>query len=175
MDEREARKHCLQPLDGRLATVREAVIDDPEDTPGIVVGRAGHDLFYQAMEGIDARGRFAGAKDARMVNVESGHIGPGAAALVFMLDTHWLFRSSRMCWVLAAARLNAGLFVGRDDKFIGPEDWPFQLRAYRSRIRLALTAKAGSRGEDPAAVIQGADRVLMQPTPSGASGDRCHH
>ena len=38
--------------------------------------------------GSDASGGFAAAKDACMVHVESGHVGPGAAALVFMLDAH---------------------------------------------------------------------------------------
>ena len=82
MHEREAGKQSLQSLDGRFTAVRSSVIDDPENTPGVVVGRASHDLFDQTMESSDASGGFAAAKDACMVNVESGHISPGAAALL---------------------------------------------------------------------------------------------
>ena len=44
--------------------MRGAIVDDPEDTPGIVVGRPRHDLLNQTVKGGDAGGSFAAAKDA---------------------------------------------------------------------------------------------------------------
>src|ERR1700694_899332 len=48
---------------------------------------------------------------------------------------------------------------------------PFQERSYRSRMRLALTAKPGFPWEDPTAVVPGANGVFMEPSPKGTSGD----
>ena len=172
--EREPGKQCTQPLDGRFTAVRRSVIDDPEDTSGIVVGRASHDLFDQTMESSDAGCGFAAAKDAGMVHVERGHISPGAATLVFMLDTHGVFRGGQLGWVLAVASLNAGLFVGRDDKFILLEGPVVPAASIQIQYPVGLNGKGRIAGEDPTAVIPGPNCVLMKPTPNGASGD-CRH
>ena len=133
-----------------------SVVDDPEDTPGVVVGRASHDLLNKTVKGCDAGGSFAAAKDTGMMNVESGHVGPGSATTVLMFDAHRAFRRDGQRGMLAppshlgpddfgrwmlvfssAEMTNSSLFRGLS----------FQERSYRSRIRLVLTAKAGSRGK----------------------------
>src|SRR5271166_5902046 len=95
-----------------------SVVDDPEDTPSIVVGRASHDLLNQTTKGCDASGCFAAAEDTGTMNVESGDVGPGPAATVFMFNTHRAFGCNSQRGMLAPPGLDAGLLVGGDDKFV---------------------------------------------------------
>jgi hypothetical protein len=63
-NEGQARELLLESGDGSLTAMRTPLADDPKDTPGVVIGRASHDLLNQAIEGCDASGCFAAAKDA---------------------------------------------------------------------------------------------------------------
>ena len=61
---------------------------------------------------------FTAAEDSGVVYIEGSDIGPGAAAKVLMLDPHGSVRPAGLSGMLAPAGLQAGLFVGRDDKLI---------------------------------------------------------
>ena len=95
-----------------------AIIYDPEHTAGIIVGRSGHDLLDEAIKRIDAILGFAATEDSRVMDVPTRNLGPGAAAGVFVLDSHGSIRTTLVGCMFAAASLNAGFFVGRDDEFI---------------------------------------------------------
>jgi hypothetical protein len=72
--------------------------------------------------------------------------------------------------VAAAAGLDAGLLVGRDDELAplqGPTGEPALVQVQH---HLGLGGEVGSAGEDPRAVLPRLDRILCQPAPQG--GDR---
>jgi len=108
----------LEADDGCVAAMGTAVVDDPKDASGVIVGRSGHDLLDEVKERNDAGGGLATAKDPSVMNIESGEVGPSAAAVVLVLDAHGAARGRRQSGMRAAAGLNAGLLVGRDVKFI---------------------------------------------------------
>ena len=171
MDERQAREQMSESVDGSRAPVGTPVVNDPEDTAGVVVGRACHDLFHQAIKGRDARSCFATAKDAGMMNIESGDVRPCAATIVFVLNKHRTIRRRRQRCMVAPAGLDAGLFVSGDDKFVTAE----RLAIPAARIQIQYSPGLGGKGrvtrKDPAAVTPRTNRVLMEPPPDGAARD----
>src|ERR1700733_1405579 len=88
MHECQSRELLLESGDGSLAPVRTPIVDDPENTSGVVVGRASRDFLDKAIEGCDTGGGFTAAKDTGMMNIESSEVGPGTAPLVFVFDAH---------------------------------------------------------------------------------------
>ena len=58
------------------------------------------------------------AEDSGVVHIECSDIGPGATTKVLMLDPPGSVRQAGLGDMLAPAGLNAGLFVGGDDKLI---------------------------------------------------------
>jgi hypothetical protein len=169
MDEPQARKLLFESCNGSLARVGTAIVDDPKDTPCVVVGRASHDLLNKTIEWCDAGGCFATAKDTGMMNVESSDVGPGSAPLVLMFDTHRTLGGSGQRRMFAATGLNAGLLVSRNDKFIAFEGLPFPGTLIQIQDPGGFDGEAGVAGEDPTAVVPGANGVLMEPPPDGTS------
>jgi hypothetical protein len=55
VDQAQVAPHALQPLDGCLAAVGGAVVDDPEHPLGGGIGLAGHDLGDQPAERVEDR------------------------------------------------------------------------------------------------------------------------
>lgn len=118
MHESELVVAVAQTLDSSDAPVSRAIIYDPEHTAGIIVGRSGHDLLDEAIKRIDAILGFAATEDSRVMDVQTRNIGPGPTAGVFVLDPHGSLRPAPVGCMFAAASLDAGFFVGRDDEFI---------------------------------------------------------
>ena len=86
MDERQTREPLFESEDRSPSLVRTPVINDPEDATSVVAGRASHDLFHQTIKGSNAGSRFATTKDPGVMNIKSGDVGPGAAAIIFVFD-----------------------------------------------------------------------------------------
>jgi hypothetical protein len=147
MNEGQARELLLESGDGSLTAMRTSLVDDPKDTPGVVIGRASHDLLNQAIEGCDASGCFAAAKDASTMNVEGCDVSPGSATPIFMFNAHRTLRRGGQSLMLAPASWMLVFSSAEMTNSSFLRGLPFQERSYRSRIRLALTAKAGSRGK----------------------------
>lgn len=82
---RPAHPHAV---DGALATVAAAVVDDPEDPPGRRVGLGAHHLFDEPAERFDAGGPLAAAEDPGPVDVPGGQVAEGATPVVLVLDAH---------------------------------------------------------------------------------------
>ena len=154
-----------------LPRVRTPVVDDPKDTPGIVVGWACHDLLNQTIKGGAASGGFAAAEDTGTMNVESCDVGPGSAAAILIFDAHRALRRRGQSGMLAASGLDAGLLVGRDDKFIVFEGFTVPGALIQIQDPAGLDGEGRVAGEDPAAVVPGADGVLMEPPPNRAARD----
>jgi hypothetical protein len=95
-----------------------AIVDDPENATGVIIGRSCHHLLDEPVEGHDAIARFATAEDSGSVDIQRRDVGPGAATEVLMLDMHGSAGTATLRGVFAATGLNAGLFIGGDDEFI---------------------------------------------------------
>ena len=92
MNQGQARELLLESGDGSLATVRAPIVDDPKDTPGVVVRKTSHDLLNKTIKGSDASGCFAAAKDTGTMHVERCDVGPCAATTIFVFDAHRALR-----------------------------------------------------------------------------------
>ena len=171
MDENESWVLVLKALNCRQATMGGAVVDDPEDTARVIVGRPGHNLMDEPIKRSNSTTRFAATKDFGPVNIEGGQVGPCSASFVFVFNFHrrfWLRWQSR---VKPASGLNAGFLVGGDDKFVVQK----RLSAPNTFIKIqdpsGLQSEIRIAREDPCAVLPRSDRVSMQPSPNGAVAD----
>jgi hypothetical protein len=98
--------------------MRRAVVDDPEDATSVLIRRSRHHLLDEPVKGCDAILCFAATENPGPVDVQRGDIGPGAATEVLMLDMHGSARTATLRDVFAATSLNAGLFIGGDNKLV---------------------------------------------------------
>lgn len=161
----------LESEDGGGAPVRTAIVNDPENAAGVVVGRASHDLFHQTIKGRDAGSCFAAAKDAGVMNIESGDVRPGAAAIILVFDEHGTIGRGWKRGMLAPPGLNAGLFVSRDDVFVALEDLAIPATRIQIQYSASLDGEGGITWKDPAAVTPRTNGVFMEPAPDGAARD----
>src|SRR5215831_657629 len=165
---------ALQTLHGPGAAVSRTVVNDPEDAARIIVRRTRHDLLDQTVKGFDAVVGFAAAKDPGMVDVQTGDVGPGSAAKVFVLHLHGTTRPACASGVFAAAGLNAGFLVRRNHEFIIFQRFVFPYAGIQIENAAGFAGKVGIAWEDPTAVIPGPNGILVQPAPKRAAADRSH-
>ena len=116
----------------------------------------------------------AAAKDPGMVDIETGDVGPGPAPEVFVLHLHRATRTACARGMFAPPRLDAGFLVCRDHEFIVLQRFVFPGAGIQVENAAGFIRKVGIAGEDPAAVIPGANCVLMQPAPKCATADGSH-
>ena len=155
VDEHEIWESRLKAPDGSLAAVRGAVVHDPEDVARIAVGRSGHDLRDQAVEGLDAGGLLATAEDLCSVYVERSPVGPGATASVLVLDPCSLSGARRQGGMFADASLDTGLLVGTDDELVRFQVSALPLARIEVEDAPRLGSEVGISREDPGAVLPG--------------------
>ena len=99
--------------------MRRAVVNDPENPAGLVLGRWRHDLLHQAVKRFAARFRLATTEELGTVNIERGEVGPSPTSLVLVFHLQGRLGSRRAGGVLATACWDTGLLVGRKHEFIG--------------------------------------------------------
>ena len=171
MNRNDSRMGVRQTPYRSLATVRRAVVHDPEHAARGVVRRLAHDLIDQATERCDASGRFAAPEHLRAVDASAAGLSPQAPPRASACST----------------RIDSPGAVSSDGYAAGPECWssrrwrgrsstsrsacPCQRRSYKSRMRAALAWNCEIAGKDPAAMLPGADGVLVQPTPHRTVAD----
>src|SRR5471030_503552 len=78
VDQPEILIAAFESIDGTLAAVTAAVVDNPEDPAGAAVGLLAHNLIDQPVKGGDPAFVFATAEDLGAMHVPGGVIGPGA-------------------------------------------------------------------------------------------------
>jgi len=149
-----------------------AIVHDPEDATGVVIRRPCHHLLDESVKGCDTILRFAAPKDSGPVDVQCRDVGPGATTEVFMLDMHGSARTATLRGVFAAARLNAGLFIGGDNEFVILQRSALPLSGVEIQYAAALGGEVRVAREYPTAVVPGPNGVLMQPAPQRAAADR---
>lgn len=142
-----------------------AIVHDPEDATGVVIGRACHDLLDQSVEGRDAILRFAAAIDSGSVDIQGSDVGPGTTPEILILDTHAGAWSARLRDVFPAPGLNAGLFIGGDHEFIVLERLLLPLAGVEIQYAPGFGGEVGVSRENPTAVVPRSNGVFMQPAP----------
>lgn len=162
---------ALQAADGGLTAMSRAIVDNPEHAARFVIGGAGHDLLDQTVKRGDAAAGFAAAKNPSLMDIQSGQVGPGATTLVFVFDPRHRARPRGQSGMLAAAGLGAGFFVGGEHKFIVLEGFAIPASLIKVEQATGLADEVGVARKDPTAVVPGANGVLVQPPPDGASRD----
>src|SRR5215469_4798499 len=161
VDEEQLWIRALQTLHRPGATVSGTVVDDPEDAASIVVWGSSHYLLDKAVKRCDAVLRLAASKDPGVVHVQTGDVGPGPAAKVFMLHLHRATRATGTSRVLAPSGLNAGFLVCRDHELIILQRVVFPRAGIQVENATGFVGKMGIAWEDPTPVVPGANSVLM--------------
>jgi hypothetical protein len=90
-----------------------------------------------------------------------------------VFDSHrttWPGRQGRM---LPAPRLETGLLISRDDKFIASQAGPVPGSGIEIQQAAGFLRKLGIAGENPAPMSPGLQRIGAQPTPQGDPADLC--
>ena len=171
MNEREAPEPVLQAGDRSCPSMRGTVVDDPEHTARLIVGRPSHHLFDESVKGRDARGCFAAAEDAGMVDIQGGDVSPRTAAGVLVLDAHGAMRLRGRSGMDAASRLNAGLFVGGDHELVRLQGLATPGTGIQVEEATGLGGELRVARKDPTTVRPGSNGILMKPAPDRAAGN----
>src|SRR3990172_880630 len=155
----------VQTTDASTATVRRAVVHDPEDAASGLVGWLPHHVAHQFLEGFDAGGLFAAAEELHAVNVHGGQVRPRPATFVLVLNTHGAMWSGRQGRMNATACLNAGLLVGRDDEIVAPQRFALPTAGIEVENAPRLYGKVPVAWKDPAPMLPGAKGIFAEPAP----------
>jgi hypothetical protein len=165
VDEDEVRPAALEPLDGLLAAVRGAVVDDPEDALGGGIGLLGHHLSDEPVERLDPCLGLRASEDSAAAHVPGGQVGERSAPLVGVLDPlpardvgGWRQRPMD-----PPPRLDRGLLVGADHILAGVQQPALEASLVEVEHPAGLVGEVGIGGEDPGAVLPRPNRVLAQP------------
>ena len=171
MNENESRKLELEAFNGGATTMGGAIVNDPKHAARVIVGRTGHHLFNEPVEGSHSITSFTSAKNLGAVDVERSQIGPGAASFIFVFDLHgrsWLNRKSGM---KAAACLDAGFLISGEDEFVIMKGPTVPDTFIKIQDAACFRGEFWIARKYPGAVLPRADRVRMKPTPDGAVAD----
>ena len=172
VDQDHVREGRSEPLDGGVATVRGAVVGDPENATRRRVRRLRHHLGDQSIERDDPGRRLAPTEDLGPMDVERGQVGQGATARVFVFDAHRLSRGGGRGGMQPHAGLNAGLFIGAENEIVGAQRMAVPPASIEVEDATGLHRKLRIAREDPGPVLPRANRVFMQPAPDGLVADR---
>jgi len=121
VDHDRVRVRGGQPLNGFVAAVIGAVVDDDEDAGRVLVLRAAQDLAGQVHERLDAVGAGGGGEHLAGVHVQGGEQGEGALALVLVLVADGPAGRGGQRGVQAAAGVDLRLGVNGQDPLPGTE------------------------------------------------------
>lgn len=165
---------ALEPGNAALTPMGGAVVENPKDTLSGAVGRLGHHLLDESIKAGNPIASLAAAEQFGSMHIDGGHVGPRPAAGVLVLDFHHRPRLRGIAQVLAAPGLNAGLFIGAQNKVLCAKGLPIPEAMIQVQDAARLGCKQRVSRKDPAAVPPGADSVLVQPAPDGALTDGGH-
>ena len=118
VDEDSIGPFVPQTLGSFVAPMCGTVVHDPEDTTSGLVRFLGHDVTDETIDRSNSVFDFAAAKDPGTMDVPRRQVGPGTFAKILVLDARGAVGSRRQSRVFAAAGLNAGFFVRRNDVVI---------------------------------------------------------
>ena len=164
----------LHPVDGGLAGVGRAVVDDPEHSLRRGVWFGGHHLLDEFGEGHDPGLRGDPAQDAGVVDVVGGEVGEGSAAGVLELDAAGASGAGWPVGVAASQRLELGFFICADHVLVLAEIVAAPGPGVEVEDAGSLGREVRVAGEDPGSVLPGLDGIVGQPAPHRGGTDRVH-
>src|SRR5215210_1058571 len=173
VDEAQLRPRSLKALYRSLSPVRGAVVHDPEHAIGGGVGLLSHHSLDQPAEGFDAVLGLATTEESGPMDIPGGQISQRTFALVAVLHPHGGVRSGWQGRVAAHAGLDGGLLVGTDNVLSFSERLTLPSTLVEIQHPSGFMREVGVAGEDPGAMVEGADGVLGEPPPDGGARDRC--
>src|SRR5260370_23349 len=106
--------------------------------------------------------------------MQTGDVGAGTAGEVQVLAMHGSAWATGLGGMLAAAGLNAGLFICGDHEFVILQCAALPLACIQIQYAASLNGEIGIAWKDPAAVIPGPNVVLMEPTPQRTAANGSH-
>jgi len=174
VDEDDVGPFGAQPSGGALATVRRAIVDNPEYAPRGAVGLLAHDLSDQTFEGGDAGLALAAAEQLGAMDIPGRDIGPSTGATVFVLNVNRPPRSGRQRGMFASARLDAGLLVGAEHIIARSQGFVLPPALVEVQDAAGLGGEGGIARENPAAMTPRSQRVLAEPAPERGAADLRH-
>jgi hypothetical protein len=86
VDEHDRGPRGAQAVGGFFAAVGGTVVGNPKDAPRGAIGFYRHDLFYEAVEWLDAGGALAAAEEPGAMDIPGGNVRAGTGALVLVLS-----------------------------------------------------------------------------------------
>jgi len=161
-----------KPINGGLASVRRAVVRDPEDAPRRSIGFLFHHQIDQPAERRDAGFRLAESENLRPPDVPRSQVCYCAAAFVFVFHAARIPGNRRRYRNHVLTRLNAGFLVGAYHIVVGTEGFTFPCSVIEVKNATSLFFKVGVTRPNPTPVTPRPDGIGMQPTPNRRTADR---
>lgn len=168
---KEVRPLVLESALAGLASVRGAVVYDPEDAPGGAVGLLGHDLLDQSTKGSDPRFVLTPTMDLCSLHIPRRKVSPRTESLVFVLDEDRSSAPRWLCGMAPVSGLDARFLVSADDTVIRVQRPAFPEPLVEIQHACGLDLELGIAGKDPTPVPPRLDRILRQPPPQGGLTD----
>ena len=172
MHQNDSRIDFRHPFARRLATVRRAVVHNPEQTLRRAVGLLRENLGYQSSKRFDSGRCFATPHHISAANVPGRQILQRSAALVFAFDPCSPARPRRQRRMDANAGLNARLLVRADDTVRVFQGFSVPMSRVQVKDRPGLFQELWVSRKDPILVLPGLDGILVQGPPYRAAADR---
>jgi hypothetical protein len=172
--QREPGPLGLQPCLRSDATMRGAIVHDPEHSRGRAIGFLAHDLRHQAAEGRDACRALTPPEHLGPVHIPDREVGPGATARVLMLDPHRTARRGGLRRVATHARLNARLLVRAEDVLSAAQGPALPAAGVQIQNQPRLGREGRVPREEPASIPPGPNSILTQPAPNRGAADLGH-
>jgi len=156
---------------GSLASVRRAIVHNPEYPSRRLVRFMAHDLFYQSFERFDACFPLTSTENLRSMNIPSRKIGQSALPLIFMFYSHHGTGLGRQRLCLSFSRLDTAFLISRDDIIRGSEGHPHPLFLVQIQYRPCLAGKLRIAWKEPTAILPRFDGIFIEPPPDGDPTD----
>jgi hypothetical protein len=169
MDETQVGPLSLKALHRSLTPMRGAVIHDPEHAIGGGVGLLFHHLLDQPPELFDAVLGLAMTEEFCPMDVPGGQVSQRSPSLVVVLYAHGALFARGLGRMAAISSLDGGLLVGRDNVLLCSKGLTLPPTLVEVQHPPGFMREVGVAGEDPRAVVEGADGVLGEPPPDGGA------
>jgi len=147
MNEYEIGIARLQSFHRPRTTMGRTIINNPKDTPCCGIGRLTHNVVNKAIKGGNAASAFASTEQFSATNINGSDIGPSATSGVFMLHLHRRARLGRIGSMTTTTRLDAGFFIGRQDKLVILKSMPIPYPCRRDPGFSRLSRQIEDHGE----------------------------
>lgn len=151
-----------------------AIVDNPENSSCLVIGWLRHHLGYQVIEGGDAAFMLAATKELNPVYIKGGDVSPGATSLILMFHPYGQTRLGWIGLITTFSSLDAGLFIGTEDKFVVLKLLPVPNPFIEIKNPSGFDREERIPGENPRSMLPRTDGVFIEPSPYGALTDGCY-